>query len=193
MDGKLYVVGGATTTVGAPCRPTLFVYDPGLDTWTTGLALPVARARLAAVPAPGRLVVVGGSTAPGSTAVTRVDMYDAAAGTWHVAAPLPVGRSAAAVVALHDRLYVVGGALPGATLVATGQAHVYTSVLEPTVVVTQAGAAATYGPVTTGPLTYGATGGGAVADGDGDAGRCGVDGGERWGVADGESRERRGE
>jgi hypothetical protein len=62
-------------------------------------------------------------------------------------------------VALHDRLYVLGGALPGATLTATGQAHVYTSVLEPTVVVTQAGAAATYGAVTPLTLTYGTAGG----------------------------------
>jgi Viral BACON domain len=49
--------------------------------------------------------------------------------------------------------------LPGATLAATGQTHVYSSVPEPTVVVTQAGAAATYGAVTPLTLTYGAASG----------------------------------
>ena len=131
----------------------------GCDAWTTRPALPPGATLLAAVAAPGRLVVVGGSTSATAHGSTRVDMYDPAANAWRPAASLPTGRSAAGVVALHDRLYVLGGALPGATLVATGQAHVYTSVLEPTVVVTQAGAPATYRPVTLGPLTYGATGG----------------------------------
>jgi N-acetylneuraminic acid mutarotase len=158
VDGKLYVVGGALTPAGAP-EPTLYVYDPGLDSWTTGAALPQARARLTAVTALGRLVVVGGSIAPPGHGSTRVDMYDPATSTWRLAAPLPVGRSAAAVVTLHDRLYVLGGALPGATLTATGQAHVYSSVLEPTVVVTQAGATSIYGAVTPLTLTYGAASG----------------------------------
>jgi hypothetical protein len=157
VDGTLYVVGG-TDAAGA-VQPTFFAYDPGGNAWTMLPALPVARMLLAAVGVNGTLVVVGGSTSTTANGSARVDMYDPAANAWRPAAPLPTGRSAAAVVALHDRLYVLGGALPGATLTATGQAHVYASVLEPTVLVTQAGATPTYGVVTPVTLTYGAAGG----------------------------------
>jgi N-acetylneuraminic acid mutarotase len=157
LDGTLYVVGG--TNAAGEVQPTLFAYDPGENAWTARPALPVARTLLTAVAVTGALVVVGGSTSATAHGSTRVDMYDAGANTWRPAASLPTGRSAAGVVALHDRLYVLGGALRGATLVATGQAHVYTSVLEPTVVVTQAGATAIYGAVTPLTLTYGAAGG----------------------------------
>jgi hypothetical protein len=157
VDGTLYVIGG-TNAAGA-VQPTLFAYDPGLDSWTTGPALPVARTLLAAVGVHGTLVVVGGSTSATAHGSPRVDMYDPAMDAWRPAAPLPTGRSAAGVVTLHDRMYVLGGALPGATLTATGQTHAYTSVLEPTVVVTQAGATPIYGAVTPLTLTYGAASG----------------------------------
>jgi reprolysin-like metallo-peptidase family M12B/all-beta uncharacterized protein/Kelch motif protein len=106
----------------------------------------------------GTLVVVGGSTSATAHGSARVDMYDPATDAWRPAAPLATGRSAAAATALHGRVYVLGGASAGTTLTATGSAHAYASLIEPTVTVTQAGAVPTY-TVTPATLAYPAAGG----------------------------------
>lgn len=112
-DGRIYVVGGA---VNGGYSTAIEAYDPGADTWTSGLApMPTPRYEVAAVAAgqgaQERVYALGGfnnGVAGGSFAT--VEAYDPATDTWSTVAPLPTARRGLAAVRGPDGLvYAIGG------------------------------------------------------------------------------------
>ena len=79
-DDKLYATGGGDGDVAA--LPTLFEYDPDLDSWSTKTPMPGgARIFSAAVVLRGKLYVVGGSDSD-SKPVSTVEMYNPDTDSW---------------------------------------------------------------------------------------------------------------
>ncbi|WP_435870973.1 S8 family serine peptidase [Micromonospora musae] len=92
VDGKIYVLGGWNAS-GAPV-PTVDVFDPATNTWSTlvGVSNPAPRAAAGTALVDGRIVVVGGC-ADGNCAGTRnVVVFDPHSRTFTTGAdyPLPV-------------------------------------------------------------------------------------------------------
>ena len=71
MNGRLYAVDGWN---GERTLPTVEMYDPGSDTWSTKAPLPTPRATLAAGMVNGTLYLVGGEDRPDNM-VGTVEAY----------------------------------------------------------------------------------------------------------------------
>lgn len=116
LDGKLYVVGGQLTGVGAPGPATdmLEIYDPASGIWVTGTSMPTARMGLVVVVANSKLYAIGGRRdATSATAVATVEQYDPGTQLWTVKNPMPVARyfgaGTALPVGLDTHVVVAGG------------------------------------------------------------------------------------
>ncbi len=101
INGKIYVPGG----LNADANPTktLFVYNPGTNTWVKKAAMPVASYGGAAVVINGKLYVV---TPSGNT--TYLHRYDPATNTWTARAPGPQGHYYPVAGVINGKLYVAG-------------------------------------------------------------------------------------
>jgi len=108
LGGRLHAVGGA----GDGNSTAHEVYDPAVDRWTDGPAMPTGRDHLTAAGFQGRLWAIGGRTSFMGTQYTTVEIYDPATGAWSTGLPLPVGRGGLAAATLGERLYVFGGEAP---------------------------------------------------------------------------------
>jgi glucose/arabinose dehydrogenase/N-acetylneuraminic acid mutarotase len=107
VGGKLYAVAGKTS---AGPRTTLYAYDPGTDSWSTGPNLPGPAVENPAVTElDGKLYAFGGSAKAFSGAVTNAAVFDPATSTWQTLAPMPTARGGAAAEAINGKIYVVGG------------------------------------------------------------------------------------
>ena len=107
LNGKLYVVGGKTTSGH---RSTVNVYDAASSSWSTAASLPGAAVENPAVVAHGgKLYAFGGSTEPFAGAVANAAVYNPATNAWTSLAPMATPRAGAAVDVLNGKIYVVGG------------------------------------------------------------------------------------
>jgi N-acetylneuraminic acid mutarotase len=114
LDGRIYVVGGATPerpdNTGLKILDVLEIYDPATNTWTTGAPMPTPRSRMGvARGGDGRIYVIGGHDESFSR-VRVVEAYSPATNSWERVAPLPTVRSFLAVTTSLDGLiYAIGG------------------------------------------------------------------------------------
>lgn len=113
-DGRIYVLGGTSGTVGdgaALALNTVEAYDPATNTWSARAPMPTARYGLAAVSGPdGRIYAIGGCCTAGGAYVSTVEAYDPTSNTWTTAAPLPISLLyLAAATASNGRIYALGG------------------------------------------------------------------------------------
>jgi N-acetylneuraminic acid mutarotase len=111
VGGKLYVIGGFTTSFFSVWQPvaSVFIYDPVIDRWTEGAPMPTKRGALAVAELDGKLVAIGGYDGTGNSA--SVEVYDPADDRWIQRAPLPTPRDHLAAVSLDGKLYTFGGRL----------------------------------------------------------------------------------
>ncbi len=109
-DGKIYVIGGATTTGTITPTNVVEAYDPTTDTWTTRAPMPTAREDLAlAVTPTGKIYAIGG-TADNINALNIVEEYDIATNTWTTRTPMPTARwGLRTLTAENGKLYAIGG------------------------------------------------------------------------------------
>lgn len=116
--GLIYGVGGFSG--GFPfwyAQATVFVYDPRADRWSTGPALPVARAEGVVANVNGKIYAIGGRAAatPGASHfndhadTARADVLNPVTGQWTRTADAPSARNSAAAAVIDAKIYVVGG------------------------------------------------------------------------------------
>lgn len=118
VSGKFYVVSGKTST---GYFPSLFIYDPTTNIWTTGSNHPgVGLENPAVVSFNNLFYMFGGATAPFSGAVTTVAMYNPATNQWSSLAPMGTARSGATAQVINGKMYIVGGMDPTGASLATG-------------------------------------------------------------------------
>jgi hypothetical protein len=105
VDGVLYAVGGGRA---GEALNVVEAYDPGTNTWTTGLSsMPTPRREFAIGVVNGILYAVGGSD--GSSVLSSMDAYNPATDSWETMAPMPTARRHLAVGVVDGILYAVGG------------------------------------------------------------------------------------
>jgi N-acetylneuraminic acid mutarotase len=117
LGGKIYVVGGfqqagVGNAKSSVITPSLEMYDPATDRWTSKAPLPVRLHHAGMGVAGGRLYVVGGYTWSWFSIwkpVTSVYAYDPATDRWTERASMPTARGALAVAEHDGKLYAIGG------------------------------------------------------------------------------------
>lgn len=111
-DGTVWVIGGITD---AAASPLVEGYDPAIDTWKTGIPLPVALSHAMAVTYRGEIVVLGGWAANGAnlTAVSSTKVYAQRGGGWVELPPMLSPHVAGGAVVVGDQIVVSGGQADG--------------------------------------------------------------------------------
>ncbi len=106
-NGLIYLVGGRT---GATPIPSVDIYDPANDTWSTGPDLPVALSQVAVVEFAGRIWVMGGVDA-NDQASSAVYYLIPGQNTWTTSTSLslPEAFSLAGAAVVGPCLYTAGG------------------------------------------------------------------------------------
>ena len=101
FGGKLYLFGGFRA------EGRTQIYDPAVDWWRPGAAMPFAAASSASAVIGDRIYVAGGIVA--DTTTPEAAVYDPATDTWRRIAPMPAGRNHAASATDGRRMFVFGG------------------------------------------------------------------------------------
>jgi N-acetylneuraminic acid mutarotase len=125
VNGKIYVIGGASTHPGSPepavlpTRPhrsvgTVEEYDPATNVWRARSPMPTARNHAAIGVVNDKIYVIGGRVGAAFVSVSSptdvVEEYDPATDQWGaVKARMPTPRSAVAWGVHGGRIYVAGG------------------------------------------------------------------------------------
>lgn len=138
VNGKLYVIGGASTHPGSsepavlPNRPhralaTVEEYDPATNTWRARAPMPTARNHAAIGVVDGKIYVIGGRVGAAFMGVASntdvVEEYDPATDSWGaVRARMPTARSATAWGTYGGKIYVAGGEFQNGQLMAAFRA-----------------------------------------------------------------------
>lgn len=111
-DGTVWVLGGITNGTATPLMEG---YDPAIDTWKTGIALPVPLSHEMAVTYRGEIVVLGGWVAQGGnlTAVSSNKVFVQRGGGWTELPPMLSPHVAGGAVVVGDQIIVSGGQADG--------------------------------------------------------------------------------
>ncbi len=125
VDGKMYVIGGATTVEGSkdvaingngPARvvTTNEVYDPATNRWESRSPMALGRNHAFAGAVAGKIYVIGGRVAHAFVTVSSntdiVEEYDPATNTWSgLKAKMPSARSGGGWGTVGGKIYVAGG------------------------------------------------------------------------------------
>jgi N-acetylneuraminic acid mutarotase len=125
VDGKMYLIGGATTVEGSkevaingggPARvvTTNDVYDPATNRWESRAPMALGRNHAFAGAVGGKIYVIGGRvghafiTVSGNTDI--VEEYNPATNTWSgLKAKMPTARSGGGWGTYQGKIYVAGG------------------------------------------------------------------------------------
>jgi N-acetylneuraminic acid mutarotase len=125
VNGKIYVIGGATTAPGAKenyinqttrqnVLGTVEEYDPKTNTWRQRASMPTPRNHMGIGSVNGKIYVIGGRVGAAfiglASDISLVEVYDPAADSWGpVGARMPTARSAVASGVYNGKIYIAGG------------------------------------------------------------------------------------
>ncbi|QPD02976.1 MAG: Galactose oxidase [Candidatus Nitrospira kreftii] len=117
LEGKICVVGGFEkpslgNVLNLAITPSVEVYDPTADRWTSKASMPVGLHHIGIGVAGGRLYVIGGYSKSGLgvwNPVATVYAYDPTTDSWTERAPMPTARGALSVTEHDGKLYAIGG------------------------------------------------------------------------------------
>jgi len=108
VDGKIYVIGGASSEPAIEAVWPVEVYDPITDTWTQKADIPTGRAFLSASVVDGKIYAIGGC--PDSyKSYSVVEEYDPVTDTWTRKADMPTARAALSTSVVDGKIYAIGG------------------------------------------------------------------------------------
>lgn len=108
VNGKIYVIGGATISNGAYYRSNkVYMYDPLTDSWTQKTNMPTARDLLSTVVVDGKIYAIGGHT--DSSILSTVEMYNPETDTWVSKTSIKIPRFGLQSIEMDGIIYVLGG------------------------------------------------------------------------------------
>ena len=106
IDGKIYVVGGASAT---DAERILQVYDPRTDTWSNATPKPLNTRGFGAVAVCSKIYTVGGWVNSGQRPYAEIWIYDTVTDTWAEGVSLPENRATATLSTVNGNIYAIGG------------------------------------------------------------------------------------
>ena len=111
VNDKIYAIGGFNYEGGFETYSSKNeAYDPKLNSWSTRMDMPTARAGLALGVVKGKIYAIGGYYHDSEYQFTsKNEEYDPYMNTWTDKAPIPTVRGEAAVGVVNDKIYVIGG------------------------------------------------------------------------------------
>jgi len=115
VNGKIYVIGGASSESDFDVLPTVEEYDPVTNTWTRKADMPIAMADFDAPSSvvDGKIYVIGvGGEYELDWSLLTVQEYDPSTDTWTRKADMPTQRWMFATVDFEGKVYVIGGYPP---------------------------------------------------------------------------------
>jgi N-acetylneuraminic acid mutarotase len=113
VNGKIYVIGGATSQPNAMALATVEEYDPVTNTWTRKADMPTALADMvgSSPVVDGKIYVIGlGGIYAVDWSLLVVEEYDPSTDTWTRKADMPTPRWLFATVDFGGKVYAIGGA-----------------------------------------------------------------------------------
>ena len=123
LDGKIYVVGGATP--GVQASPLNQEYDPAADRWRDRAPLPHGLSHPGVAGLNHKLYAIGGFSG-GGVHVGALDLafeYDPATDSWRQLPPLSSPRGSVGVAAVGGKIHAIGGRGLDKNTVATHQIY----------------------------------------------------------------------
>jgi hypothetical protein len=114
-DGKIYVIGGSTTSTLdlTGYSNVVEVYTPTTNSWATAAPMNTPRVGLAAAVSGGKIYAFGGYGKPSGYSaryLLTVERYDPTSNTWSNATSMRAARyGLAAVSTSNDLIYLIGG------------------------------------------------------------------------------------
>jgi N-acetylneuraminic acid mutarotase len=115
VNGKLYVVGGTTSSPAGRLARTMLVYDIAANRWTTRRG-PTPREHLGVATLGGRIYVVGGRTAGFDTNMALVEAFNPRTGRWTRLPKVPGRRGGTGAAGTGRSIVSVGGEAPAGTI-----------------------------------------------------------------------------
>ena len=125
VDGKIYVIGGATTAPGAKenyinqqtrqnVLGTVEEFDPKANTWRARASMPTPRNHMGIGAVDGKIYVIGGRVGAAfigiASDISLVEVYNPATDMWEAPrARMPTARSAVASAVYNGKILVAGG------------------------------------------------------------------------------------
>jgi N-acetylneuraminic acid mutarotase len=110
-NGKIYLVGGYTTTAITSAQAQTWEYNVLANTWTVKANMPHALGGSGAAVVNGHLYVIGGRDS-GDVITNQVYNYNIATNTWSSGMNAPYAVNVPGVAVLHDKIWVIGGGSP---------------------------------------------------------------------------------
>jgi N-acetylneuraminic acid mutarotase len=103
FNGKFYLFGG----LGASSGGRVQIYDPAVNSWSLGAAMPFAAGSCASAVISNQIYVAGGVV--GSATTNGLARYNPLSNTWTNLAPMPLGRNHTASATDSVRFFIFGG------------------------------------------------------------------------------------
>lgn len=128
-NGRVFVIGGQMVQSGSPvATKSAILYDPGINSWSSGPNLNTARSNhKATLLSDGRVLVTGGYDSSGNT-LSSAEIWSPSTNTWTTVSPMFYRRRSHTATLLSDgRVFVAGGTggILGASNVAQTSSEVY--------------------------------------------------------------------
>ena len=115
VNGKLYVVGGTTSSPAGRLAKRMLVYDIAANRWTTRRG-PMPREHLGVTALGGRIYAVGGRTAGFDTNMALVEVFNPRTGRWTRLPKVPGRRGGTGAAGTGRSIVSVGGEAPSGTI-----------------------------------------------------------------------------
>jgi N-acetylneuraminic acid mutarotase len=115
VNGKLYVVGGTTSSPAGRLASRMLVYDIAANRWTTRRG-PTPREHLGVTALGGKIYVIGGRTFGFDTNMALVEVFNPRTGKWKRLRPVPGRRGGTGAAATGRSIVSVGGEAPQGTI-----------------------------------------------------------------------------
>ncbi len=110
VNGKIYIIGGYSSTSPFTVQPAVLEYDPVANTYTTKASMPTPVYGGGSFVHNGRIWVLGGGTTAFTTSCSVIQIYDPAANTWTTSASLtPYTVWGEGVAVVGNTALLVGG------------------------------------------------------------------------------------
>jgi len=118
INGKIYVIGGVGHVgsdsgygrKSATYTKAVEIYDPAIDSWTTGAEMNNVRFGAGSVSDDEKIYILGGKTAGPHGFKADNEVYDPATDTWSTIADMPIDRAHFGTALIDGKIYVIGGA-----------------------------------------------------------------------------------
>ena len=110
LNGKIYVIGGASGWAQLKYLESIEEYNPETDTWTTRDSIPTPRWLLSCSVVNGKIYAIGGYGEQEDTTVPTVEVYEPEneRAKWRLLTPMPTARWAITTSVVNGKIYAIG-------------------------------------------------------------------------------------